>query len=57
MFPKKTVEQFIEEMNKKYGNKYELVGKYGNMNTRTTFKNTETGEVFDKAPVDLMRMA
>lgn len=56
MFPKKTVEKFIEEMKKKYGNKYELVGHYGNMNTRTTFKNTETGELFDKAPIDLMRM-
>lgn len=56
MFPKKTVEKFVEELKAKHGNKYELVGRYGNMNTRTTFRNTETGEVFDMAPVDLMRM-
>lgn len=55
MFPKKTKETFEKELKAKFGDKYVLVGHYGNMNTRTTFKNTETGETFDKAPVDLMR--
>ncbi len=57
MFPKKTAEEFVAQMQKKFGTKYELVGRFGNMNTRTTFKDTETGETFEKAPVDLMRMA
>ena len=55
MFPKKTKETFEKELKEKFGGRYVLVGHYGNMNTRTKFKDTETGETFEKAPVDLMR--
>jgi hypothetical protein len=52
---KKTHEQYLEEIKKKFKDEYKILGKYKNANTPISTQHTNCGHIWEIRPVDLLK--